>query len=106
MIYCFNSNNFEESQVMRKLIILFCLIGSSLIILDSFNFAHSIMMFLLAGVIPGTNFALSPIDMMAASATAITLILLKIALGPNFPASVIKSMSAPTQKTKKLQKTT
>lgn len=90
---------------MRRPVILFCMIGSSLIILDSFNFAHSIMMLLLAGVIPGTNLALSPIDMMAASATAITIIFLKIALGPNFPISVVKSMAAPVKKTKKVQKT-
>ncbi len=90
---------------MRKPIILFCMIGSSLIILDGFNFAHSIMMLFLAGVIPGTNFALSPTDMMAASATAITVILLKLALGPNFPMSVINSMAAPVKKTKKVHKT-
>jgi len=62
-------------------------------------------MFLLAGVVPGTNFALSPVEMMAASATAITVILLKIALGPNFPMLIIRSMAAPVQKTKKVQKT-
>ena len=90
---------------MRKLVILFSLVGSSLLILDSFNFAHSITMFLLAGVVPGTNFALSPVEMMAASATAITVILLKIALGPNFPMLIIRSMAAPVQKTEKVQKT-
>lgn len=31
---------------------------SLLIILDSMNFSHAIMMFLLAGVIPGTNIAI------------------------------------------------
>ncbi len=90
---------------MKKFVVSFCLVGSALIILDSFNFAHTIMMFLLAGVIPGTDYAISPIDMMAASATAITVILLKIALGPNFPMVIIKSIATPVQKTKKVRKT-
>ena len=90
---------------MRKLVISFCIIGSSLIILDSFNFAHFVMMFLLAGVIPGTDYALSPINMMAASATAITVILLKIALGPSFPMAIIESMTVPEKKSKSFRKT-
>lgn len=44
---------------MRKVIIITCLTLSGLIILDSLNAGHALMMFLLAGVIPGTNIALS-----------------------------------------------
>ncbi len=44
---------------MRKSIIITCLILSGLIILDSLNVGHLLVMFLLAGVIPGTNIALS-----------------------------------------------
>jgi hypothetical protein len=49
---------------MRKAIIITSLILSGLIILDSFNVGHVLMMFLLAGVIPGTNIALSATTMM------------------------------------------
>jgi hypothetical protein len=49
---------------MRKAIIITCLIFSGLIILDSFNAGHILMMFLLAGVVPGTNVALSATTMM------------------------------------------
>jgi hypothetical protein len=44
---------------MRKKIIIACLILSGLLILDSMNVGHAFMMFFLAGVIPGTNLALS-----------------------------------------------
>jgi len=37
---------------------------SLLMILDSFNFGHALMMFYLAGVIPGTNFALDAAQML------------------------------------------
>lgn len=45
---------------MRKSIIITCLILSGVIILDSLHAGHAFMMFLLAGVIPGTGISLSP----------------------------------------------
>ena len=44
---------------MRKIIIFTCLILSGLMILDSLNVGHALMMFFLAGVIPGTDTAIS-----------------------------------------------
>jgi predicted membrane protein len=44
---------------MKKAITLLLTILSVVIILDSINFGHAIMMFLLAGIVPGTSFALS-----------------------------------------------
>ncbi len=49
---------------MRRTIIITSLILSGLIILDSMNAGHALMMFLLAGIIPGTNIALSAQQMM------------------------------------------
>ena len=43
---------------MKKSLTIIFLIFSALFILDSLNFGHALMMFLLAGVIPGTNIAL------------------------------------------------
>lgn len=40
---------------MRNLIIIACLGSSFYMILDSMNAGHALVMFLLAGVIPGTN---------------------------------------------------
>ena len=44
---------------MRNTIIFTCLVLSGLMILDSLNAGHALMMFFLAGVIPGTNIAIS-----------------------------------------------
>lgn len=49
---------------MKKAIITACFILSGLIILDSFNTAHVLMMFFLAGIIPGTNISMSAQHMM------------------------------------------
>lgn len=51
-------------HTVRKTIITTCLILSGLIMLDSLNVGHILMMFFLAGVIPGTNIALSASTMM------------------------------------------
>ena len=59
---------------MRKFVIITCLILSSLIILDSLNVGHFLMMFLLAGVIPGTNIAISATTMMEIFALLIGLV--------------------------------
>jgi hypothetical protein len=67
---------------MKKAIITFCLIGSGLLILSSLDPVHSLALFFLAGIIPGTNITITPIDMMSASATAITIIVLRITVWP------------------------
>jgi hypothetical protein len=61
---CIFQGNLRSVEYMRKAIVVTCLIFSGLIILDSFNAGHILMMFLLAGVIPGTNIALSATTMM------------------------------------------
>ena len=77
---------------MKKTISNICLILAGLIILDSAGASHWLMLFLLAGVIPGTNILISPVEMMAANATAITVIILRIAMGPKFFASVAERL--------------
>lgn len=49
---------------MKKIITIALITFSLLIILDSLNFGHAIMMFLLAGVIPGTNIAIDGARML------------------------------------------
>ena len=44
---------------MKKALTILFLSLSAIIILDSLNAVHALMMFLLAGVIPGTNIAVS-----------------------------------------------
>lgn len=67
---------------MRKLIITICLVGSILIILDSLQASHWLVLLLFVGVIPGTDTSMSPIDIMAASSTAITIIILRLTIWP------------------------
>lgn len=49
---------------MKKTITITLTIFSLLLILDSFNFGHALMMFYLAGVIPGTNVAIGGAQML------------------------------------------
>ena len=67
---------------MRKLIINLSLIGSAVIFFDTINFGQQLILFVFAGILPGTNIVISPIDVMAASATAITVIILRITVWP------------------------
>lgn len=62
---------------MKKTITILSTIGSLLIILDTMNLGHSIVLFLFVGQIPGTSLLLSPVDMMAATATAFTIVVLR-----------------------------
>jgi len=49
---------------MKKIITITLITASLLIILDSLNFGHAVMMFLLAGVIPGTSIAIDGAQML------------------------------------------
>lgn len=49
---------------MKKIITIIFTSLSVLIVLDSMNFSHTIMMFLLAGVIPGTNITIDGAQML------------------------------------------
>lgn len=68
---------------MKKAVIIISSIGSLLIILESLNAGNSLTLFLLAGVVPGTNIRIPAIDMMAATATAITIIVLRLTAWPH-----------------------
>lgn len=63
---------------MKKAITIICTIGAMLLILDSVNAAHSLILFLFAGVIPGTNLLVSPTAMMIATSAAIVIIILRL----------------------------
>ncbi len=59
---------------MKKFIVIFCLVSSLLMILDSVNFGYSLMMFFFVGVIPGTNIQLTPEQMFGLSVIVATLV--------------------------------
>ena len=53
---------------MSKFVIVTCLILSGVLILDSLNVGHSIALFILAGVVPGTSLVIGANQMLAAFA--------------------------------------
>ena len=67
---------------MRKFIIITCLVLSGLIILDSLNAGHLLMMFLLAGVIPGTDISISAGRMMEFFGLLIGLVIGRLSTRP------------------------
>jgi len=73
----YTSQNFGRSE-MKKAIIITCIVLSGLIILDSMNAGHALMMFLLAGMVPGTTIILSPNDMMSLFALLIGFVLARV----------------------------
>jgi len=55
----YSPNKFNGRNLMKKALIITSLILSGILILDSMNFGHAVMMFLLAGQIPGTSIFIS-----------------------------------------------
>lgn len=86
---------------MKKLLTKLFLIGSVLIILDSLDVVHSLTLFLFAGIIPGTHIAISAIDMMAAFATAFTVVVLRLTLWPTIKTIFFETPKKSTTKTAK-----
>lgn len=60
---------------MRKFIITCCIIGSAIIILSQFGFFEALLLFLLAGIIPGTSYSLSSHTMSLLTMSIISLII-------------------------------
>ncbi len=61
---------------MRKVIMTVCLAGSAVIILSQFGFFESLMMFLLAGAIPGTSYSIPSNIMYLSIMGGISLVIL------------------------------
>lgn len=80
---------------MKKAIITVSLISSLLLVLDSANATHWFVLFFLAGVVPGTNILISPIDMIAANATAMTIVVLRLTIWPTIRTIFFAPTKAP-----------
>ncbi len=76
---------------MKKFIIISCTIASLAIILDSIGAWHMIMMFLFVGIIPGTNNALTPEQMLALMSTLSCLVIVRVGVLP-----IMRKLSAKT----------
>jgi hypothetical protein len=78
---------------MKKAVIIASVVGAALIILDTFKAADSLTLLVLAGVVPGTDFRIPATDMMAATATAITVIVLRVTLWPSFKNELMRHVA-------------
>lgn len=58
----FHRTLMKEVLSMRNIIIVACLLGSFTLFLQSAGVEESILLFLLAGIVPGTNFRISSTD--------------------------------------------
>ncbi len=67
---------------MKKTITIISLIGALLVILDSVQASHWFVLFFLAGVIPGTNILIPATGILAANATAITIVIVRLFAWP------------------------
>ena len=67
---------------MKKTIAIIFTILSFIFILDSLNFGHALMMFLLAGVIPGTDISISAGRMMEFFGLLIGLVIGRLSTRP------------------------
>ena len=65
---------------MKKTFTIIFTILSALLILDSMDVSHAIAMFLLAGIIPGTNIALNPDRMLELFALLIGFVLARVSI--------------------------
>lgn len=65
---------------MKKTITIISIIGALLLILDSANAGHGLMLWVFAGIIPGTNILVSPVGVMAIYVVAITLVILRLTI--------------------------
>jgi hypothetical protein len=63
---------------MKKAITIICVILSAILILDSMNMWHALVMFYLAGEIPGTRTSLSASTMMELFALLIGFVIARI----------------------------
>ena len=61
---------------MRKAVIIGCVTGSLLIILGQFGFFDALLLFFLAGIVPGTSYSISPSVMYSLIIAGFSLVIL------------------------------
>ncbi len=72
---------FERSLAMKKALTIIFVSLSLILILDSVNAGHALVMFFLAGIIPGTNVAISASSMLQAFTFLIGFTLSRVTIG-------------------------
>lgn len=86
---------------MKKTISILCTIASLALICDASNLGHKLMMFLLAGIVPGTNIVFSGDQMLALISTLagiIFIIFIAMPIIHKFSLINAKQKHGPTRK--------
>lgn len=63
---------------MRKIVIILCLVGSGIIILDTIQIVQALAIFILGGSVPGTSLILSPSQMLTFFAASLGFVISRI----------------------------
>jgi hypothetical protein len=91
---------------MKKIITFLSLVGALLLVLDTVNAANSLLLFVFAGVVPGTDISIAPVDMMAAIATAFTIVIMRLTLWPRIRPALFSPTKATTSSRKRTARRT
>jgi len=63
---------------MRKTILIFCLVASTILILEGFDTFNALLLFVLAGIVPGTTVSIPYYGMLALMSLGILLVVWRI----------------------------
>jgi hypothetical protein len=88
---------FKRLVDMKKAIIFITCAASSIMLLDTMRAADSLIMFLLFGMVPGTDIRIAPVDMMAATGTAITVIILRLTVWSSIRTALFTRTTVPSK---------
>lgn len=90
---------------MKKTLTIIFITLSALLILDSMGTAHAMAMFLLAGIVPGTNIAISADRMLEFFALLIGFVLARVSIQLSRAITHYREASAPLVKRTRTAKT-
>ena len=82
---------------VEKIITYICIAGTLAVLVLSVDLTHSMVVFLLAGIVPGTNWSIPAADMMAAIATLLTVLIFSPVYLPGVKKFIVNYDKAPTQ---------
>jgi len=91
---------------VEKIITYICIAGTLAVLMLSIDFPHSIVIFLLAGIVPGTDWSIPATDMLAATATLLTVVIFSPIYLPAIKNFVVNYYNEPIVETSKKSKNT
>lgn len=81
---------------VEKIITYICIAGTLAVLMLSVDLPHSMVVFLLAGIVPGTNWSIPATDMLAATATLLTVLIFSPIYLPGVKKFILNYDKTPT----------